>query len=70
MNKNNEIEFEVYQEKGNTILLIKVREHSFYYLINKRLSSKNLSIGFRCRIDRKTDIYNSGFWYHCTNLYF
>ena len=68
--KNNEIEFEDYKEDNNNLLLIKVREHSFYYLINKRLPWENLSIGFQCRLDRKPDVYNSEFWYHFTNLYF
>ena len=68
--KNNEIEFEDYQEGHNNFLLIKVREHSFYYLMNKRLPWENLTIGFQCRIRRKPDTYNSDFWYHFTNLYF
>ncbi len=59
-----------YQDDENNLLSIKVREHSFYYLINNRLPWENLSIGFQCRIDRKPDLYNNQFWYHFTNIYF
>ena len=68
--KNNEIGIEDYQEDDNNLLSIKVREHSFYYLINNRLPWENLSIGFQCRIDRKPETYKSEFWYHFTNIYF
>lgn len=68
--EDNKDSFEKYNSNQKNILLIKAREHSFYYMINNRIPWENLSIGFQCRINRKPDVYNEKFWFHFTNIYF
>jgi CMP-N-acetylneuraminate monooxygenase len=56
------------QPKVNT-KFIRIRRHALQEAIVKGLPWENLSIGFQCRVHRKPNVYNVGFWFHFTNIY-
>lgn len=56
------------QPETNTKYL-RIRRAALCEAVRDGLPWENMAIGFQCRVHRKPNVYNAGFWYHFTNTY-